>query len=231
MLWLGHSKLKSKDPEERRQTAEKLGVPRNNGAVGPLTEVLTDEDRSVREAAAVALGKIGDFNATQSLVESLLRKDYVMVQAKAAIALGRIGDAGGLPALTKAFNKQIEHLPVQEGSHEDKILTGLLQIPELDIKETDAQSVFLQIASVIALAQTQNSKVARRLVEWLPNEKSDLMKYQIANSLKRFGLPIETRKIEEELSVNMLEIMSGAEGHIGDVGTYALKAIETLLCD
>lgn len=231
MLWLGHSRLKSEDPAERKAAVESMGHSGNSKAIEPLEHVLEDEDRHVREAAAVALGKIGDYEATRPLAAALTRKDYVAVQVKAAMSLGRVGDSGSLVALTAAFNKQVEHLPVQPDDPEDKILKGIFQVSQLDVREQDAEDTFLQIAAIIALAQTQNSRAARMLAESLAKEKSALIRYEIAGSLKRHAMPIEVRKLETELGLNLQEITSKAEDHLGDIGVYAAKAIESMLVE
>jgi HEAT repeat protein len=64
-----------------------IGAP----AVEPLIATLEDEAWHVRQAAAEALGKIGDVQAVESLITALKDENY-RVRAQAALSLGQIGD-------------------------------------------------------------------------------------------------------------------------------------------
>ncbi|MEJ5343928.1 MAG: HEAT repeat domain-containing protein [Chloroflexus sp.] len=84
----------------RERVAEalaKLGIP----AVPALVQALGDGDADVREAAAAALGRIGDAAAVPALVP-VLRDGYADVREAAAAALGQIG-APAVPALVQAL--------------------------------------------------------------------------------------------------------------------------------
>ncbi|MGC8880568.1 MAG: HEAT repeat domain-containing protein, partial [Anaerolineae bacterium] len=59
----------------------------------------------VRQAAARALGKIGDAAAVPALIEALRDEDEDVRQA-AAEALGKIGDAAAVPALIEALRDE-----------------------------------------------------------------------------------------------------------------------------
>jgi HEAT repeat protein len=64
--------------------------------VPPLVEQLQSEDLDTRQAAAVALGRIGDRRATASLVAALDERELTIA---AAGALARIGDAAAFEVL------------------------------------------------------------------------------------------------------------------------------------
>ena len=66
------------------------------GVVPPLIEQLHAEDLDTRQAAAVALGRIGDRRATAPLVAALDERELTMV---AAGALARLGDGAAFDAL------------------------------------------------------------------------------------------------------------------------------------
>jgi HEAT repeat protein len=79
----------------RSQVVEAL-VRNGAGVVIPLIEQLRAEDLDTRQAAAVALGRIGDRRATAPLVAALDDPELTMV---AAGALARIGDGAAFEAL------------------------------------------------------------------------------------------------------------------------------------
>ena len=81
----------------RSQVIEAL-VRNGTGVVGLLTEQLKAEDLETRQAAAVALGRIGDRRATPALVEALHDRELAL---GAAGALARIGDSLAFEALMR----------------------------------------------------------------------------------------------------------------------------------
>ncbi|MFZ8842411.1 HEAT repeat domain-containing protein, partial [Thermoflexus sp.] len=83
----------------------KIGVP----ALPALLEALQDKDEEweVRYAAALALGQIGDPQATPALIQAL-RDENLVVRWAAAEALRKIGDPQALPALLEALKDEDE---------------------------------------------------------------------------------------------------------------------------
>jgi HEAT repeat protein len=79
----------------RAQVVEAL-VRYGTGVVALLTEQLHAEDLDTRQAAAVALGRIGDRRATTPLIEALNDRELIVA---AAGALARIGDRDAFGAL------------------------------------------------------------------------------------------------------------------------------------
>ena len=78
-------------------------------------EALKDQDWHVRQAAAVALGRIGDARAVEPLTAALKDKNSaVVMRSAAAAALGRIGDARAVEPPTAAVNDKAWH--VQEAA-------------------------------------------------------------------------------------------------------------------
>lgn len=82
-------------PAIRAQIVEAL-VRHGGGVVDLLVEQLQAEDLETRQAAAVALGRIGDRRATSALVAALSDEELAV---PAAGALARIGDAAAFEAL------------------------------------------------------------------------------------------------------------------------------------
>ncbi len=93
------------DPEEvvRGMAAQALGQVKSSWAVPQLILALSDENRPVRESAALALGSIGDPRAVRALCETLTSDDSAMVRASAADSLGEIGDQAARDPLVAAL--------------------------------------------------------------------------------------------------------------------------------
>ena len=79
-------------------TCVEIGVP----AVEPLVTILGVGGAGVREAAAAALGRIGDPRAIDPLVAALADY-YAHVREASATALGRIGDPSAIDSLVAAL--------------------------------------------------------------------------------------------------------------------------------
>ena len=73
-----------------------------------LVPLLADKKTLVRREAAYALGKVGDSQAINPLLQ-ILQKDKVLEVRNAAIAaLGEIGDAGAVAGLTKILQRKLQ---------------------------------------------------------------------------------------------------------------------------
>ena len=95
------SNAKSRSEAECQALAEALaGV--GSGAVKPLVQALSSEDKEARRWAAHALGLVKDPQATEPLVKKL-DDSRSEVRKAAALALGEIGDSRALDALIKAL--------------------------------------------------------------------------------------------------------------------------------
>jgi HEAT repeat protein len=98
--------LADKDEFVRREVVYALGHTRSRKATSTLIELLqTDKEESVRAAAVVGLGEIGDETAVVPLSGILSgpakgkREQNVFILRAAAEALGLIGSRAGVPAL------------------------------------------------------------------------------------------------------------------------------------
>jgi HEAT repeat protein len=95
------------EPEVRRRAAEVAPTLAGNGQaarlIAPLVRLLGDEDVTVVEAAAWALGELGDAaiagGAVDSLADVALGHDDMLGREAAVGALGALGDEAGLPAI------------------------------------------------------------------------------------------------------------------------------------
>lgn len=100
--------LKSESPGSRVQKHAVWALGRiGSPALTPLIEALNDENKSVREKAADALGLIKDSRAVQPLFRAL-EDEYWPVRKATAIALGRIGDEAAVKPLLAALEDEYE---------------------------------------------------------------------------------------------------------------------------
>ena len=113
--------LRDRDEFARREAAYALGLTRSLTAVGALAAAVeTDKKPSVRGAAAVALGQIGDASAAPALAGTLARRllatgffgrllrkkveEDEFVRRAAAVSLGQIASRESVPALVEALS-------------------------------------------------------------------------------------------------------------------------------
>lgn len=112
--------LKDKEEFVRQESAYALGRTRNRAGVIPLISLLeTDKKPSVRSAAAVALGLIGDETAVDHLVQVLsaqaasgagkksTSKNSSFLLRAVARSLGQIGSRRAVPALLTTVENEM----------------------------------------------------------------------------------------------------------------------------
>ncbi|GAA2623921.1 HEAT repeat domain-containing protein [Paractinoplanes durhamensis] len=87
------------DPVMRSDIALALGFVGGERGVGPLIDLLTDEEPAVVMEAAAALGRIGDPDAVPHLIEALTSADP-NVRANACQALGELRGDRATAAVT-----------------------------------------------------------------------------------------------------------------------------------
>ncbi|WP_083808912.1 HEAT repeat domain-containing protein [Pedosphaera parvula] len=108
MLWWNLQRLKSRNPQTRRQTVEAIAATGNSKAFKPIHDALKDEDSQVRLAAAKALPTFRDERSGQVLASALLLDRNAEVRAQAALSLRSIADNRTIPALVSAL-KDTDH--------------------------------------------------------------------------------------------------------------------------
>ena len=99
--------LEDADPRVRRRAAEVAAGPEAPEAASAVAARLADEDASVAEVAAWALGELSGRAAlapgtVDALAELATGHGDALVREAAVAALGAIGDARGLPAILAA---------------------------------------------------------------------------------------------------------------------------------
>jgi HEAT repeat protein len=154
------------------------------GVVVPLIEQLHAEDLDTRQAAAVALGRIGDRRATQPLIAALDEPELTLA---AAGALARIGDGAAFEALVTRLGdpdaavRQAVIAALNSIGHEDMPRRVVTLLADADPIVREAA---LKIAGyfgypdcldrVLACCRDQNETVRRTAVEQLPFFEGDV---------------------------------------------------------
>ncbi|MCB9559171.1 MAG: HEAT repeat domain-containing protein [Kofleriaceae bacterium] len=102
---LARTLAQASGPDDRRRAAAALADAGDDAATAVLRRAwLQDSSGEVREAAAMALGRLGDAEAIDSFVAALRRRDVDGGAARAAaLGLGQSGDVAGAAALVEAL--------------------------------------------------------------------------------------------------------------------------------
>ena len=98
--------LEADDTATRQRSAEFLGRRRETEAVQPLLDLVgaREQDRSVRSAAYLALGQIGDRRALPSLETCMRSESDQVVRSDCVTALGNLANTGTLPGVLHALH-------------------------------------------------------------------------------------------------------------------------------
>lgn len=107
------------DPSRRSAAATALGGIRDERAIGPLTDLLEDEDPALRVIAAIALGRVRHPATAEALIRASL-DDRIEVRDAAQAALDQIGAAGilaGLAAVIGPMAQRLERLEQSANGH------------------------------------------------------------------------------------------------------------------
>ena len=159
-------KCEKYEDEYVRNTAvaalRKIGEP----AVQPLIQALKDKDKDVREGAAKALGRIGDFRAVDPLIEAL--KDEVRtVRLAAAGALTKMEDARAVEPLTQALNDKSSEV-------RKKALQALIKVGK------PAVGPLAQALGDESMDVRRKAAQGLHKMGWKPSNKSEQIAYLIA---------------------------------------------------
>ncbi len=98
--------LKSNKGSTRVAAMMALGEMRENDAVDPILRILNRDYPLAKASAAIALGKIGDERAVETLKKEMKDGDGEYVRSSSAIALGKIGDENSVPYLIDRLRDQ-----------------------------------------------------------------------------------------------------------------------------
>jgi len=179
-----------------------------------LRKAMDDDDVNVRLFAAEAVGRTGDVDAAESLVELLSSADRV-VRFSSSQALGRLG-----PAVVPFL---IERAQPKDGSSPGKIVrVGIAQALG-EIGDTSAAPVLLalladaevdvRIAVALALGKLGVRSTVQPLVALL-NSTDDRLRWYVGNALEQFGAtaekPLLAKLDKEGYTKAVLEVLGRA---------------------
>lgn len=98
--------LKDSNEIVRATAASSVIFLENSEGVNALRPLLSDRAAFVRREAAYALGKIGNWSATEPLIRALNRERDAEVRLAIVIALGDIGDIESIPNLNSILRQR-----------------------------------------------------------------------------------------------------------------------------
>jgi HEAT repeat protein len=126
--------LQDKEEFVRREVAHSLGETHSRAVVHPLAELLaTEKEVSVRAAAVLALGQIGDESAVPALAQVLSgvssnkkskKREDDFVMRSAAEALGKIRSRAGVEPLIAALTNEKNQIDTRRAAAEALGLIG-----------------------------------------------------------------------------------------------------------
>lgn len=161
-----------------------------------LIQALKDEDDDVREAAAEALGRIGDVSAVEPLIQTL-EDESILVQCEASDALVRIGEPSVEPLIQVLNN---EHSDVRRdavialGEIAGKI--GSARAIEELIQALKDKEEGVRLSVVTALVKIEDA----RAVEALNNALKGEISYKCVRCGRKF-------KSKEEIVVLAFDLV------------------------
>lgn len=226
----GVEKLNGEDWFASRAAATALGALRDPDAVGDLCNELLNDDPAIGDAAAAALGQIGDDQAVQPLVRALGEHKESAVRQSAAVALGHLGSDRALQPLRNAFEKRDEdrevHVAAIRAIAQLDNPAGLQHV--IDALKDNRQNT--RQTAAVALGKLGNAIAVEPLVKVLQDSHPAVTHAAIL-SLGQLGDPSVVDKIiaclENSSDISVQEAAVRALGELGEHS--AVEAIVTEL--
>jgi HEAT repeat protein len=217
------SLLDSTDAMERRAAIERVANGENWRTVPKLLEAVEDHHPAVREAAVLALGKLGDDRALPAL-HRLLLTEHGRPRHAAIGAIAQLANTQSLPHLKPLANSEDVHtrryvaralgwIPAPENF---STLEALAQDPENAVREE----------VLLALRRSPNPNTAPLLVGFLQDEavflRSEAARLLGETKLELAGAPL-ILALEDDDALVRINAASSI-GRLGEVGAIdALK--------
>jgi len=194
-------------------------------AVTGLINCLKDEDQSVRSAAAVALGRIGDNAAVPGLIQLIEDSN---VGRQAVIALGEIGDSSALPHLEKALRNRA--FPYRIEGVRALSQLGSVSIPILLEFLTDKDGN-LRHNIVCSLENICDVSAVPALTQVLLNDIVDSVRYNAARVLGKIGDPSSIPALLEAIFDRNGVVQMHAFEALQQLGKPALEGLSAIMKD
>jgi energy-coupling factor transporter ATP-binding protein EcfA2 len=158
-----------------------------------LRQVLKDKDWRIRHAAALALGQIGDPQATPALIQAL-RDEEGLVRQAAALALGQIGPPA-VPPLIQALQDEDWGMCYAVAEALEQI--GPPAVPAL-IQALQNEKWWVRHTAAWALRQIGDRQAVRALIQALRDEDRGV-RTAAAEALGQIGDPQATLALTQAL--------------------------------
>jgi HEAT repeat protein len=162
-------KLRYDADENVRKRAEEM--LKDNSVIEPLLQDLKNEDREVRNKAAMALGYKGDKRAVEALIQAL-EDEVEIVRSGAALHLGNIGDKRAIESLIKAMEDEVDDVKWNATLALGKM--GEQRAVEPLIQALNDKNQFIREIATTAIGKTGDERVVESLIQTLNDEYEDV---------------------------------------------------------
>lgn len=222
--------LRSSDVQARRNAVLRLGAWRTTGAVDEVLAATEDEDRTVREIAFWALGRLGDPSAVPHLCAAITRalpREIEQFPIFALTSLKGLRDPRAVPTLRRVLAE------THDVGFRESVVATLVVISPRDAAPTllrllaEDPDENIRAAAAQGLARVAGSSPLDPLVAAAGDEELEVRK-AVAQSLVFYGAParpaLERLAGDEEPAVRRAALVS-----LERLQTVAMPAPEPLL--
>ncbi len=164
------STLAIQDTRVRKAAISSLGKSRDGRAIDPLIILMGDENRTIREASAQALGSLGSL-AVRPLIRSLEDGDW-HIRMGSAIALRIIGDPEGVEPLIHALSD--ENRFVRRESVKSLGRLGDVRATDRLIAALQDRDIGVRIRAAAALGKIADPRALTPLADALSDRNSEM---------------------------------------------------------
>ncbi len=176
--------LASKNPRVRERAIQAFVEVKDVGAVDQIITILEEHDAfPSREAAAIALGRIGDARAGQALVAAL-RDKYARVRSAAAAALGDLGYLAAADELASVIRSDVEVR--EEATRALERMPGLKASLIADLNDSD-RDVRLRAADLLGCVCIRDRGDALQPLVTALKDADETVRMAAVNSLGMVG--------------------------------------------
>ncbi len=215
------------DPRLRIGAINSLGARRTEAAVPELVRQLNDSDWAVAEAAANALGRIGNPACARALLRAQAQakpEQAVMLADALLLCAGRAateGQKANAFDLYKKLNDSPPSPPVRVAALRGMVLTGGEAGAGLILQTLKSENPQLRALAIHFIREIKGTELTRKLAEQLPQldpAMQTLMMQALADRGDAAALPpIQDQLASENEAVQRAAI--SAMGELGDVST------------
>ena len=201
----------SESADKRKKAIEELVAAEDARGVELLLPLLTDEWISVREAAAIGLGKLRDPRAATPLLERL-NDDSPEVRRAALNALGHVGDVRAVKPLLLAG---LEDPHVRFTASESVARLGKVAIrPLMKLAEQGDGGLRLEVA--VALGKIQGAEAVGTLAQLL-RDRHSVVRAHAAEALGKIGGEDAAQALLKGLTDDDPSVRSNAAAALGKI--------------